>query len=339
MSCLYNLSTSFTVTLTTICCISGFLAAVENTFVLLLVHKIHSVRTTARYFMTSLAAAELFSGVTGNAFFSLWLILNHLKHGTSDVLWRTETVVWMFTTISVTYNLVNVAVDRYIAITSPLQYYTRMNSTRCLMLIAFTWILAIICASLVYLVPEKDLPQIWIAGSVIAVVIPLCIIAFCYFSIYRAAKITFPMRNNITDVQQMAENRRQRKTACTFGIITGLFIVVFTPSFILNCIQLFNPSLYDEWKKVDLCGGPRREIWICIAVVSYFSALFDPWVYVIRMHDFRVALKELLQSSSRVLMQRKLENCCERRNKRENRIKDSRGIDSLANEEIFDTTL
>ena len=135
MSCsLCNFSTSFTMTLTTLCCISAFLAAIENTVVLLLIRKIHSLRSTARYFMTSLAVAELFLRIIGNAYFSSWLILNHLRHGTSYVLWKTETAVWMFTTVSVTYNLVTIAMDRYIAITLPLQYRTRMNSRRYVMI-------------------------------------------------------------------------------------------------------------------------------------------------------------------------------------------------------------
>ena len=162
MSCsLFNVSTSFAMTLTAICCISAFLAAIENAVVLLLIRKLCSLRKTAKYFMTSLTAAEFLSGVTGNAYFSSWLILN-FRQDTRDVLWKTEIVVWMFTTISITYNLVNVALDRYIAITLPLQYHTRMNSTRCLLLIAFAWISAFSCSLPVYLVPEKHLPYVWI---------------------------------------------------------------------------------------------------------------------------------------------------------------------------------
>ena len=71
----YNLSTPFTATLTTVCCISGGLAVVQNLAVLLAVPKIHSLRSTARYFMASLAAAELLSGFTGN----LHYILNHSR--------------------------------------------------------------------------------------------------------------------------------------------------------------------------------------------------------------------------------------------------------------------
>ena len=307
---LFKVSTSFAMTLTTICCISAFLAAIENAVVLLLIRKLHSLRTTARYFMTSLAVAELLSGVTGNAYFSSWLILNHLKHGTSDVLWKTETAVWMFTTISITYNLVNVALDRYIAITLPLQYHTRMNSTRCLLLIAFAWISAFSCSLPVYLVPEKRLPYVWICGTVFAVLIPFCIIAICYFKIYRATKGTFRVSQNITDAQQIAENRRQRKTACTFAIITGLFIVLFTPSFIFSCTHIFNTVPFSgEWMddREKMCArSGRRATWICTAVVSYFSTVFDPWIYMIRMPDFRSALKVLLHALGRVVSKCKI---------------------------------
>ena len=317
-------------TLITICCISGVLAFVENAFVLFSVRKIHSLRATARYFMTSLAAAELLSGVTGNAFFSSWLILNHLRYDTSYFLWKTETVVWMFTTVSVTYNLVNVALDRYIAITLPLQYHTRMDLTRCVVLIAFAWISAFSSSLPVYFVPEKRLPYVWICGSIFAVLIPFCVIAVCYFKIYRATKSTFRLRQNITDAQQIAENKRQRKTACTFAIITGLFIVLFTPSFILNCIQLFNTEIYELNEQSKCVVGAGRRVWICIAVVSYFSAVCDPWIYMIRMPDFRSALKVLLQSSCQVFSKYRFKNKV--------RAKDRVG-EGLQEIDIFDTTL
>lgn len=341
MSCLlHNFSASFTLTLTAICCISGFLAAVANTVVLLSLRKINSLRATARYFMGSLAAAELFSGVAANSFYSSWLILDYLRHGT-NVLWQTETAVWVFTTTCITYNLVNVALDRYIAMTSPLQYYTRMNSTRCLMLIAFAWSLAFCSASFAYVVPEKHLPKLWISGTITAVIIPFCIIAFCYFNIYRATRRTFPLREHITNAEEIAEHQRRKKTAYTFGIITGLFIVLFAPSFIFNGIHLFDSSLGPPvaLNESELCENSVREVWMCIAVVSYLSAIFDPWIYAIRMPDFRVALKELFQSSCRRLMQRKSKNRCQAREEQANRDEDLQGMDSVYNNEIFDTAL
>ena len=196
------------------------------------------------------------------------------------------------TTTVTTFNLVNVALDRYVAITSPLHYYTKMNSTRCLMLIAFAWFSAFSSASVVYAVPNEHLPKLWICGTITAIVIPLCIISLCYFNIYKASKSNFLARENITDAQQIAEYKRQRRTACTFGIITSLFILFFMPSFVFNCIQLFNSLRHGAEKELEYCKGtPEREVWICIAVVSYFSAIFDPWVYAIRMNDFRIAFK------------------------------------------------
>lgn len=288
----YSLSTTFIATLTTICCISGILAVVENLAVLLAVRNIHALRSTARYFMASLAAAELLSGFTANLYF----ILNYSRQ--ESIFVKTESAVWFFTTTSVTFSLSNVALDRYIAITSPFQYHDRMTSTRCLMLIIFSWCSAVLGSSLVYVVPEKNLIQVWICGTIISVLIPFCIIAFCYFKIYQATRRIFPVRENLTDAQQIAENKRQRKTAYTFGIITGLFIVLFMPSFIFNCIHviLHTPDM-NEVK----CNSSRRKAWICVAVISYFSAVFDPWVYAIKMRDFRLALKELFQSLRSVL--------------------------------------
>ena len=289
----YNLSTAFTATLTTVCCISGGLAVVQNLAVLLAVPKIHSLRSTARYFMASLAAAELLSGFTGN----LHYILNHSRK--QDITFmRTEGAITLFTTVSVTFSLSNVALDRYIAITSPLQYHSRMTSTRCLTLIIFLWFLALFGASMVYVVPVENLIQMWICGSVISLLVPFCIIAFCYFRICQASRSTSPIRENITEAQHVAENKRQRKTANTFGIITGLFILAFMPSFIHDCVMVMaNPPDFNDPR----CDNSSREAWICVNVISYFSAVFDPWVYAIRMRDFRMAVKELFQSMCRIL--------------------------------------
>jgi len=265
---------------------SGILAVVENLAVLLAVRKVHSLRSTARHFMASLAVAELLAGFIANLYFSLILSRK------DSISLNTETAVWFFTTTSVTFSLSNVALDRYIAITSPLQYHNRMTSTRCLILIMFSWCLALLGAAVVYVVPEENLVQMWISGDVTSVFIPFCIITFCYFRIYQATKNTFPARENITEAQQMAENKRQRKTATTFRIITGLFIVLFLPCFIFNCMYIF-----DLPRKTEMnCNGFRRTVWICVAVISYLSAICDPWVYAIRMRDFRMALKKMFQS-------------------------------------------
>ena len=287
-----SLSTNYITTLTVICCISGVLAVVENLAVLLAVRKIRSLRSTARYFMASLAAAELLSGFIAN----LYLTLNHSRK--EGIFVKTETAVVCFTTASVTFSLSNVALDRYIAITSPLQYHNRMTTTRCSILIVFSWCLAILDASIVFFVPEESLAKTWMGGVTISVLIPFVIIAFCYFRIYKATRSTFPVSESITDAQQMAEQNRQRKTAYTFGIITGLFIAFFMPYFTFTIVQIIaGPSEPRDLK----CHGSTRKAWIFIAVISYFSAIFDPWVYAIRMRDFRMALKEQFQSMCRIL--------------------------------------
>ena len=293
MACrIYVLSLTFITTLTSMCYISGFLAVVENLAVLLAVRYIHSLRPTARYFMASLAAAELLSGLTANVYF----ILNYSRK--EEIFLRTESSLWCFTTTSVTFSLSNVAVDRYIAITSPLRYHERMTSTRCLMMIIFSWSVAFLGLSVTYIVPVKNLVQIWICAGIISVFIPFCIIAFCYSRIYKATRSTFPVRENITDAQQMAENRRQRKTACTFGIITGLYIVFFMPSFLVSVMLVTANDVKVAQVK---CDGVGRKVWLSVAAISYLSAVCDPWVYVIRMPDFRTALKELFQRLRRIL--------------------------------------
>ena len=120
--------------------------------------------------MASLAAAELLSGFTGNLQFAF-------NHSSKEIIFvRTDSAVFCLTITSVTLSLSNVALDRYIAITSPLQYHNRMTSTRCLILIIFSWCLAVLGATVVFVVPEESLVQIWICVAIISVLTPVCII-------------------------------------------------------------------------------------------------------------------------------------------------------------------
>jgi len=112
----YSLSITFIAKIKTVCCISGILAVVENLAVLLAVRNIHSLRSTARHFMASLAAAELLSGFSGN----LLHALNHSRN--ESIFMKTESAMLFFTTAFVAFSLSNIALDKYIAITFPLQY-------------------------------------------------------------------------------------------------------------------------------------------------------------------------------------------------------------------------
>lgn len=99
-----DLSLTFVRALGAICWTSGLLAIAENLTVILAVRYIRSLRPTARFFMASLAAAELLSGIIANLYF----VRNYGRSENTFV--KMETTVWFFTTTSVTYSLSNVAV-------------------------------------------------------------------------------------------------------------------------------------------------------------------------------------------------------------------------------------
>ena len=65
----------------------------------------------------------------------------------------------------------------------------------------------------------------------------------------------------------------------------------------------------------------NRTVWICIAIASYFSTVCDPWVYAIRMPEFRVALKELFHCSRRRARSKKLVRMAETAKKKKKKCK------------------
>ena len=163
----------------------------------------------------------------------------------------------------------------------------------------FSWCLALLGAIMMYVVPEENLVQLWTCGDVNSVFTPLCLTAFCYW---------FP---NLSSNQKYFSRAREHNRSSTNGgkqateenseHIWNYNWTVYSSLHAVYYFELYVYILDQPDTNVMKCSSFRRTIWISIAVISYFSAVCDPWVYAIRMHDFRMALKELFQSMCRSL--------------------------------------
>ena len=117
----------------------------------------------------------------------------------------------------------------------------------------------------------------WIIESITFVLIPFCIITFCYFRIPGMSSNQDHLSRawaSISEAQQNAENTRLKKTGNTFGIITGRFILLVMPSFIFNCIFFYLRShLTDhEWGEMQWFEQENLDLYSC-----YFTYQRDLW--------------------------------------------------------------
>ena len=83
------------------------------------------------------------------------------------------------------------------------------------------------------------------------------------------------------------------RLAQTIAIIIGLFITLWSPSFILSSIQTF---FANACLKIKL-----KQRWFWTALVAFSNSAVNPWVYALRGEEFRSAFRKLLRRGDKNL--------------------------------------
>lgn len=267
--------------------VSGISTIVGNSIILLALYKTPYLQTVSNYFIGSLAGADLFVGIFANSLYvalSGFVSLQEIQE-----LKDAETFVWLLTTTVTTFNLCFVAVDRYVAIIRPLRYPSEITTQRFLKANIAMWIFAVLFSTISFYIPFSDLPKLWIIGSFVTFLFPFGVLLFCYFRIYaiaRAQNSRWKQQSTFHRSAQVAEGLKNRKAAVTFAIITGLFVALFLPTLVINFVAI---SLEGRCHRIRL-----NIAWFWAAALSYTSSSINPWIYAIRMTDFKRAIKHLL---------------------------------------------
>lgn len=170
-----------------------------NLLVIAAVIRERYLHSATNYFVMSLAFADCLVGLVVMPFSTLYEVLEH--HWVFGInwcdIWRSLDV--LFSTASI-LNLCVISLDRYWAITDPFTYPTKMSRRKAYLLIGIVWI----CSSLisfpailwwrevrtnvpVHQCPFTDNLEYLIFSSTISFYLPLVVMVFTYFKIYRAA--------------------------------------------------------------------------------------------------------------------------------------------------------
>ncbi|XP_034234299.1 dopamine receptor 2 [Thrips palmi] len=173
-----------------------------NALVIAAVVRERYLHTATNYFVTSLAVADCLVGFVVMPFSAVYEVVeNQWLFGTDwcDV-WRSLDV--LFSTASI-LNLCVISLDRYWAITDPFTYPTKMTRRRAMILIAVVWAASGTISFPAILwwraVRSEEVPPLkcpftdsltyLIFSSTISFYLPLFVMVFTYYRIYRAAVI------------------------------------------------------------------------------------------------------------------------------------------------------
>ncbi|XP_058806969.1 dopamine receptor 2-like isoform X2 [Phymastichus coffea] len=173
-----------------------------NSLVIVAVVRERYLHTATNYFITSLAFADCLVGLVVMPFSAIYEVLKKRWLFTLDLcdIWRSLDV--LFSTASI-LNLCVISIDRYWAIKDPFIYPSRMTRKLALILITFVWLASSLIsfpAIIWWRVVRKDyIPQdkcpftinleYIIFSSTISFYLPLFVMVFTYYKIYREASM------------------------------------------------------------------------------------------------------------------------------------------------------
>ncbi|XP_041102509.1 5-hydroxytryptamine receptor 5A-like [Polyodon spathula] len=256
------------------------------------------------------------------------LSLVHELNGRHWRLGRVLCQVWIsFDVLCCTasiWNVTAIALDRYWSITRHLEYTLKTRKRISNIMIVITWLLsAVISLSPLFGWGEtyseheeqcqvSQEPSYTIFSTCGAFYVPLCVVLFVYWKIYKAAKFRIGSRdkNTITpmaDVVQVKEashhpqrvftvrhatvtfqtdedtwrEQKEKKAALMVGILIGVFVLCWIPFFIT---ELINP----------LCSCDIPPIWKSIFLwLGYSNSFFNPLIYTAFNKNYNNAFRNL----------------------------------------------
>ncbi|KAE8595687.1 hypothetical protein XENTR_v10015842 [Xenopus tropicalis] len=254
-----------------------------------------------------------------------------LVHELNDRRWRLGRVlchIWIsFDVLCCTasiWNVTAIALDRYWSITRHLEYTLKTRKRISNIMILLTWLLsAVISLSPLFGWGEtysevneecqvSQEPSYTIFSTFGAFYLPLCVVLFVYWKIYKAAKFRIGSKktNTITPMPEVIEvkeashqpqmvftvrhatvtfqtdgdtwrEQKEKKAALMVGILIGVFVLCWIPFFIT---ELINP----------LCSCDIPPIWKSIFLwLGYSNSFFNPLIYTAFNKNYNNAFRNL----------------------------------------------
>jgi len=282
--------------------VSGLAAVFGNLIVLITVIKSPSLHQPCYYLLTSLSTIDLFVGIAVNPLYIMLTNFVSWQYREEHLL-QLESFFAMSSAMIIMHTLSVMSIERYIAVIDPLRYYSVVTVKRSCISVVIVWVFGFTLNSFFFALSNEDLPKLWIICGMLTGLSPTLVIFFCYGKIFLAARsqsrrIAVAERNvsavsrdeegavTNTGTTCSVEAKRTKKTAWTVAIVVVVAIALSMPVSVVSVLQIAT---------TDLCRRRQyNRAWMWAATLSLTSSEMDPWIYALRIREFRAFFKRAL---------------------------------------------
>ena len=273
--------------------LSGLAAVIGNAAVLWLFYKNESLRTISNRFLASLCVADLLVGLVIDP---VWIAIRFsTQPKRATISKQVINLLWIHSTAATVFNLCCVSVDRFIAIRFPFRYQGIITKKRCYLVIIMVWLISLFLPFTRILVDKRTKEDLWFSLTFIIFVAPITVVTFCYFWIFKVAKmqsrrITRENHQNSDENNNSFRGIQNYKAVKTIGFVLGVFIVSWMPSLVVSVVDYVTAN--------DQCIDHKLAyvVWPWIEAIAFTSSAINPWIYCFRNGEFREALRRNFRS-------------------------------------------